>query len=280
MSGLTVGPRPPRPAPRRVQLGADAWSLLAQVTLAEAALQPPFRIEDGPPLDDVRRAATEDALRASGLAPGDSDDLLEDLHPSLRESLRCHAEPLVLVDTAVGLGERLWLARHAMRGELVCGVAREQRPSGEDALELGPVELTTMLVDDLATEVLRGFGDLAGEPDREPLVMDAAVSLAAVRALAEEHLDLAKAVLGTPAVPPPLRSLAAGLRAVAQVGVGGASGVRVLVALQLDDGWWRAGLDDENVVLQPVDEDDLVTDLAGALALAMRSAQRTHEAPP
>jgi hypothetical protein len=270
---LAVGARPPHPPPRRLQLGADTWALLAEaLARAGAQLPPPLRVEDGPALGDAQRAAALQAMREAGLVQGDSGELLADLHPSLRQSLLAHVEPLVLVDSRVGLGDELRAARHGVRGDLASGVAREQRPADEDRLELGPVELSTMLVDDLVADVLRGFGDLDAATDREPLRLDAAVSLAAVKALADRRPDLAQAVLGQPAVPA-LRELAAGLRAVAQVSVTGAAGARVLVALRLPDGWWTAALSDEDVALRPVGEDELVTDIATALAGAITSGK-------
>jgi hypothetical protein len=190
----------------------------------------------------------------------------------VRESLLAHLQPLVLVDTRVGLGDDLRAARHAVRGDLASAIAREQRPAGADRVELGPVELSAMLVDDLVADVLRGFGDLDAEPGREPLQLDAAASLAAVEALAGQRADLAQAVLEQPVLPAPLSALAGGLLAVAQVAVSGAGGTEVLVAMRLPDGWWTAGLaDEEDVLLTPVGEDDLATQIATAIAGAVRS---------
>jgi hypothetical protein len=126
-----------------------------------------------------------------------------------------------------------------------------------------------MLLDDLASDVLRAFGDLDGDPARESLRMDAAVSLAAVEALAGARPDLAQAVLEQPAAPALLHELAAGLLAVAQVTVAAANGMQVLVALRLDDGWWSTALVDDDVLLDPVGEDELVSWLAAALTSAL-----------
>jgi hypothetical protein len=271
---LTIGGRPPHPPPRRLRLGADAWALLADaLTRAGAQLPPPLRVEDGPQLDAAQRDAALQAMREPGLLEGDSGDLLVDLHPSLRQSLLAHVEPLVVVDSRVGLGDALRAARHAVRGNLASGLARAQRPADEERLELGPVELSTMLVDDLVEDVLRGFGDLGGAPDREPLLLDAAVSLAAVKALADRRPDLAQAVLEQPAVPAPLRELAAGLQTVAQVAVTGPAGTRVLVALRLPDGWWTAALSQAEVALRPVGEDEAATEIATAVAGAITSGR-------
>lgn len=269
---LTIGARPPHPPPRRVRLGADAWALLAAAIAHAGALLPsPLRADDGPALDDAQRQDALDALRDAGLVVGDSGDLLADLHPSLRQSLRAYAQPLVVVDTRVGLGDELRAARHAVRGDLASGLAREQRPLDAGRLELGPVELSAMLVDDLVDDVLRGFGELGGGPGREPLRLDAAASLAAVEALAGGREDLARAVLDTPAVPAPVSELAAGLRAVAQVSVSGAAGTAVLVALRLQDGWWTVEPDGEDVLLTPAGADELATAIATAIAGALRA---------
>jgi hypothetical protein len=269
VSELSVG-RPPHPPPRRITLGADAWVLLAEaITRAGAQLARPLRIEDGPALDDAQRAGTLEALHAAGLLRGESGDLLADLHPSVRESLLAHVAPPALVQSRSGLGDELRFARHALRGELACGLARDQQPLGDERVQLGPVELTAMVVDDLVEDILRGFGDLGGAPDREPLQLDAAVSLATVRALADERPDLAQAVLEQPAVPPTLRELAAGLLAVAEVAVAGSGGTEVLTAMRLADGWWTAALTGEDVVLDPVGEDELTRMIAQALAGAI-----------
>ncbi|MEA2154734.1 MAG: hypothetical protein QOE11_874, partial [Solirubrobacteraceae bacterium] len=134
---LLIGARPPHPPPRRVRLGADAWVLLAAaLARAETRMPPPFGVDEGPALDGDQHAATLAALRAAGLVAGDSGDLLADLHPSLRESLRAHEHPLVLAETRVGLGDELSIARHAVRGELVSAIVREQRPLGGGRIEL------------------------------------------------------------------------------------------------------------------------------------------------
>lgn len=270
MSRLTVGLRPRHPPPRRVPLGSDAWALLVEVALAGVALPPPFRLKDGPALDATQHAATVAALRDAGLLRGDGADLLADLDPSLRESLQMHARPQVVVDSSVGLGDAQRATRIAITGQLASAIARSQRPVDDDRLELGPIELSAMLLDDVASEVVRGFGDLDDQPDREPLQLDAAVSLAAVHALAGKRADLACAVLDRATVPAPLAELAAGLEAVARVDVGDRSGARVLIALRLDDGWWTAGLSGEDVVLRPVGEGELVTEIASALTSALR----------
>jgi hypothetical protein len=276
VNGLSADPRPQHQPPRRVRLGADAWLLLAEaVSAAGAALTPPFRIADGPVLDDAQRAAATAALRGSALVTGDGGDLLADLHPSVRESLLAHVQPQALIDSRVGLGDALRAARHAVRGELASAVAREQRPAGERLLELGEVELSTMLVDDLVADVLRGFGDLGGAAGREPLALDAAMSLAVVDALADGRADLARALLERPALPAPLEQLADGLQAVAQVAVAGPTGAQVLVAMRLADGWWTAAIAEQDVQLIPVAEDDLVTEIAAALTTALWSAAAT-----
>jgi len=275
---LTVGSRSEHAPPRRIELGADAWVLVASAALADAGLPAPFRVQDGPELDPALRDATERMLRDVGLLTGARGDVAADLDPALSETLRCQADPAVVVDSSVGLGDAQRAARHAIRGRLACGLVREQRPVGDDALDLGPVEVSAMLSDDVVAEVLRGFGDLSGDPAREPLQLDAAVSLAAVHALADNREDLAQAMLERPTVPHPLRELADGLRAFARVEVADRSKARVLLALRLDDGWWMLGLDGEDVLLRPVVEDDLVVELVTALTGAMTSAMR--DPPP
>jgi hypothetical protein len=267
---LTVGPRPPHPPPKRIQLGSDAWVLLAE-TLADAVLPPPFRTEDGPTLDAEQREATQRALRDAGLLPGDSGDLLADLDPAVRESVLTHVHPRVTVAVSVGLGEAMRAARIAVLGELACALSREQRPVGDDQLDLGPVELSALLIDDVAKEVVRGFADIGGAPDGAPVRLDAAVSLAAVYALADGRIDLARAVLGRPEVPQPLTDLAAGLQAVARVEIASAVGTRILVALQVGDGWWTIGLSGEDVLLRPVGEPELVSEIAAGLVGALMS---------
>lgn len=265
---LTIGPRPPHPPPRRVRLGADAWALLAEA-LADAELPPPFGVDDGPTLGPAQRAAAIAALRAAGVLAGDGATLLDDLRPAVREGLLLHAQPAAVVDASVGLGTTLRAARYAVGGQLVSGLVREQRPGDDGGLELGPVELGTLLIDDLAADVLRGFGDLAGEPGRAPLRLDAAISLAAVHALADERPDVARAVLRAAELPAPLQQLAAGLRAVARVDVAGADAIRVQLAVRLADGWWTVALERDDVLLQPVGEDELVIAIASALAGAL-----------
>lgn len=274
---LTLGTTAPRPAPRRVTLGADGWVLLAETIAGAAALAPPFRVQDGPPLQSADRAAARRALRDAGLLTGHSGSLPDDLHASLRESLLVYARPLVVIDASVGLGDAQRVERIAVGGQLACGLVREQKPAGADALDLGPVHVTAMLVDDVATEVVSGFGDLNGEPGRLPLRLDAATSLAAVRALGNRRTDLAQAALGAAEIPPPLQELAKGLRSFARVDVASPVAARVLLALLTGDGWWSLDMSGEDVVMRPAGEDELVTMIANSLLGALRDDRAFDE---
>jgi len=253
-----------RSSPRRVEFGADAWLVLV-AAVPGVRLPAPFRAEDGPALSPEQQEAAERALRASGVVPGTGGDLLADLHPSLRTSLLVHAAPQLVITSAVGLGGDHRIARHAMAGPLASAVSRRQRPV-EGGLQLGPVTLSTMSRDDLATDVVRGLEGLSGRPDRQVLTIDAAEALAVVRALGEGKLGVALAIVDGADVPAPLDRLAGGLRSVARIDLTTAQGTRVLLALATEDGWWTAMMAFGDLELRPVDEDALVVELASALA--------------
>lgn len=273
--------------PRRLLLGADAWQVLVE-QLGGLALPAPLRAEDGPRLDLAQRTAATAALRTAGLldaAPG--PDLLATLHPSVRAGLTVHLVPQVVVDSVVQRGPERRAARHAAAGLLASGLVRTtvEVPGGRDT---GPVELATLRLEDLAAEVVRVLGHLPPVGDRRPVRLDAAASLAAVRALKEDRPDAAAAVAAAglaavrrddgraagsegdaTVVPDVLVALADGVRAVARVELSGSGRRLAIIAVETVGGWWQAQTADEDVVLRPLDADGLVTRLAGALAAAL-----------
>jgi hypothetical protein len=257
-----------RPGPRRIRFGADAWAVL----LAQAKglrLSAPFGADDGPALDDAQRGAAEAALRSSPVVPGSTGDLLADLHPSVRASLLIQVQPTLVVDTRVGLGGDVRTARHALAGPLASGLQRAVRSHGSQQAELGPVELSTMLAEDLVPEVLGVLGDLSGPAGRTAVEMDAATSVAAVSALQNGRDDLAQAIAPDEQAAPVLRALAHGLQSIAIVEVAGADQVQMLVAMRTGYGWWRLDLSGSDVLLAPVGEQELSTDATLAVAAAL-----------
>lgn len=246
-----------------VDLGADAWILLSGAA-AGVDWPPPFGPADGPELTAGQRDAAERALRASALVTGDSGDLVADLHPSIRASLLVHAAPMAVVDLRAGLGEDQRVARYALQGEIASAVARDVRAAGDGGVELGPVTLAALPVEEVVPGILAALGDLDGLPDREPLTLDAAEALALARALAGDEPDLAGAIAAD-GIPEPIAELAGGLRAVARIDLAGAGRAAVLVLVRGDGGWWRATIAGEALDLEPVDAATLASDLAGEL---------------
>ncbi|MCU1692649.1 MAG: hypothetical protein JWM64_1740 [Frankiales bacterium] len=233
------------PSNRSVVLGADAWTVLRT---AAAALPLPAGFAGGPLTPD-QVAAAERALRASAVVPGDTGDLLADLHPSVRASLLLHLGPLGRVRTAVGLGRDVEVSETAVGPVLSSSLRRRGA---------GPVTLTTLLTSDVAAHVAGLLPGLVPGPDgREVVVRDAAIAVAAGRAAEQGAEELAR-LLADGDVPPAL----VGLEQVARVDVGG----RLLLALRTGDGWRTARLAGEDLVLTPLDADRLVTDVAAALA--------------
>lgn len=260
--------------PRRLVLAADAWQVLCE-QLGGLVLPPPLRAVDGPELDDAQRRAALAALRAAGvIGPEPTHDLVATLHPSVRASLTVHLAPQVVIDTTVRRGRERRTARHAAAGLLAAGLARTtvDVDAGRDT---GPVELSTMLLDDLAADVARTFGELAPIGHRPAARLDAAASLAVVRALQEDRPEAAAVAAAVAAagaadpaddeVPAALTAIADGLRAVARVELAGGGRRFGLMAVDTELGWWQAHLTGEDVVLRPLDEDVLVTRLAAAL---------------
>ena len=271
-------------APRRLVLGADAWQLLVEA-LGGLSLPAPLGADDGPDLDDGQQAVARAALSAAGVltgSPAAGADLLAALHPSVRASLTVHLAPQLVIDTTVQRGAERRTARHAAAGVLAAGLVRTtvEVQGGRDT---GPVELSTLLLDDLAAEVARAFGELPPIGDRRPARLDAAASLAVVRALREQRPEAAASVAaaGTPAgdsaaagteageVPGALTAVAGGMRAVARVDLAGAGRHLALVAVDTDQGWWQVHAAGEDVVLRPLDADTLVTRLAAALTAVL-----------
>jgi len=249
----------------RVHLGADAWALLASA-LPDAVLPHPFRSQDCPQLDAAARTATERALRDAGLLVGRSGDLLADLAPWMSAAMAALARPTRVVDSSVGLGDMLRIGHHALRGDLAAGLVRSQRPAGDDALELGPVELSAVDAEDLGSEALRGFGTLDGGAERRPVTLDAAASAEVADALDGTRADVALAVIERRALPPTPDARAQTLRAVARVDVVSAAGRRLIVAVRVADGWWVVDRPAEGVTLRPAGEVELAAALAAATA--------------
>ena len=258
------------PGPRRVTLGADAWAVL----VAEAhglQLPAPFGPGDGPALEPAQHAAAVRALRSSALLVGDSGDLTADLHPSLRASLLVQVSPEFVIESRVGLGAEARIAHHAVQGSLASALSREQRVVDGRA-ELGPVTWSTMLVDDVATDVVDLFQVPDAPPAGDVLEIDPAVALAAIRALRAGRTDVAAAVVDQETVPDPLPAATEGLRSVARVDVSGPAGTTVLMAVCADGGWWAATIGGGDLELRPVDRTGLVSAVAGLLAGVLLSA--------
>lgn len=252
---------------RRVTLGADAWAVLVSEARA-LHLPAPFGPGDGPALTPEQREAAVGALRSSALVVGDSGDLVADLHPSLRASLLVQVNPAFVIESRVGLGADARIAHHAVQGNLASAFAREQRVVGDRA-ELGPVTWSTMLVDDVATDVVDPF-DVPDTPaEGDVLEIDPAVALAALRALRAGRTDVAAAVVDQETVPDPLPAATEGLRAVARIDVTGPAGTTVLMAVCIDGGWWTATIGGGDLELRPVDRAGLVSAVAGLLAGVM-----------
>lgn len=269
-------------APRRLLLGADAWQLLVQ-QLGGLALPAPLRAADGPDLDDGQQAVAHRALHAAGVltgSPVEGADLLAALHPSVQASLTVHLAPQVVIDTVVRRGPERRTARHAAAGVLASGLVRStvEVPGGR---QTGPVELSTLLLDDLVAEVAGNLGELPPVGARRAARLDGAASLAVVRALREgpEHTAAAVAAAGSAPqtaadpdagpVPDALVAVAGGLTAVARVDLTAAGRHLGLVALDTDQGWWQVHTTGEDVVLRPLDTGALVTQVATALTAVL-----------
>lgn len=250
--------------PRRVVLGTDAWQLLVR-ELGGLTLPQPLREQDGPVLDAAQEAAALGALRAAGLVTGDRP--LADLHPSLRASLLVQLRPELVVDTVVQRGPERTTARHAAAGPLAAGLQRSTTEV-EAGRETGPVELSTLLLDDLAAEVVAVLGPLPAVGDREPAELDSAASLAVVTSVQQGRREVAASLTGG-AVPPVLEAIAAGLQAVAEIVVTASGQRHVIVLLGTAEGWWSVHTPGEDVVLRPVDTGVLVTQVATALTAGL-----------
>lgn len=250
--------------PRRLVLGADSWQVLV-TALGALVLPAPLRAADGPELDEAQRAAAVLALQEAGvlLGPG----VPADLHPSVVASLAVHLRPEVSVDTRVQRGPVRTTAHHVAAGPLGSGLVR-QTQEREGGRWTGPVELSTFLLGDLTAEVVAVLGEVPGVGDRTLVQLDAAASLAAVRLLRDGREDAAAALPGD-STHPALAAIADGLEAVAVVTVTGRGGVRAMVLLETGDGWWEVHSAGEDVVLTPVDLDELVTRLATGLTASL-----------
>lgn len=254
----------PAPVPRRVTLGADAWAvLLAEATAVR--LPEPFGVDDGPELTPAQYDAAAAALRASDAVTGDSGALISDLHPSLQASLMAQLAPDIVIDSRVGLGADARIARHVIQQGLGSALTREQRVT-DDGAALGPVTWSTMLVDDVATDVVAALDAPDTPPAGETLELDPAVALATLQALRDGRPDVAAAVVEEETVPEPLLHAATQLDATARIDVRGRTRVGVLMAVCVDGGWWTATLGGGQLELRPVGRTDLVTDVAGLLA--------------
>lgn len=246
-------------APRRVVLGADAWQLVVR-ELGGLALPMPLRAKDGPDLDAAQEAAALAALTASGVLTGRRP--LEDLHPSLRAGLLVHLRPGVVLDTVVQRGPERTTSRHAVAGVLASGLLR-RTVEVAGGRRTGPVELSSLLVDDLAAEVVGVLGELPPVGDRAALTLDAAASVAVVRALRDGRREVAAALTGRQ-VPGALEAVAGGVEAVARVELAAPGRRRGLVLLGTAQGWWSVHTTGADVVLRPVDTDVLVRQVATA----------------
>lgn len=250
--------------PRRVVLGADAWQLVVR-ELGGLALPMPLREQDGAELDAAQETAALRALNASGVLTGFRP--LEDLHPSLRAGLAVHLRPAVVLDTVVQRGPERTTARHAVAGVLASGLRRTtvELAGGR---RTGPVEVSSLLVDDLATEVVGVLGELAPVGDRTAMTVDAATSLAVVRAVRQGRPEIGAALTGGQ-VPGVLDAVAGGVVGVARIELAGLRRRRGLVLLETAQGWWSVHTSGEDVVLRPVDTDVLVMQVATALTATL-----------
>ena len=267
MSALSTTRTAPSPAPARVVLGPEAWVVL----LGQAAgvlLPEPFGRTAGPQLTDDDRRQALDQLRASPLVTGSSGSLVRDLQPSIRATLVAAAAPQVRVAAAVRRGDEQEAALVLLAGPLAAGLRRTLTDDGTDRLLLGPVELSTLLPEHIAREIVAAFGETGGADDRQGMRVDADASIAAIRALEAGREPLAEQVLAAP-VPDALRSVAGGVQAVARVGLTTARTTRVLLWLRTADGWWRVRTSSADVVLTPADHDSVLTDLVSALTAAL-----------
>lgn len=282
MSALSTTRTAPAPPPARVVLGPEAWVVLLEQA-AGVRLPDPFGRAAGPELtDDARRLALEQ-LRASPLVTGSDDPLVPDLHPSIQATLTAAAAPQLRVAAAVRRGDVQEAALVLLAGPLAAGLRRTLTDDGSDRLLLGPVELSTLLLEHVAQEVVAAFGETGGAEDRQGVRVDAVASIAAVRALEAGREPLAGAALSGAAlsgaappgpalsapVPAALRAIAGGVEAVARVDVTTARNARVLLWVRTADGWWRVRTSSQDVVLAPVDRDGVLTDLASALTGAL-----------
>ena len=270
MTRLTVG-RPGGQAyapPRRLTLGADAWQLVVG-ELGGVGLPAPLRAQDGPDLTAAQQQIARDALVKAGVITGPG--VLAGLQPSVRAGLALHLAPLVVVDTVVRRGSERHTARHVSDALLASGLSRRttQVLGGR---ETGPVEVALLLLDDLASDVVRALGDLPLAPGRKTARLDAAASMGVVRAVQEGRADAAAALAavgGAPGVPEALVSVASGITAVARVELRGAGRRFGLLLLETAAGWWSVHTSGEDVVLQPVDAAAVVTQVAGALTAVL-----------
>ena len=267
MSSLSTARLALSPAPARVVLGPEAWVVLLEEA-AGVVLADPFGRGAGPELtvEDRRRAMEQ--LRDSSLVTGSSGELVRDLHPSIRATLTAAAAPQVRIAAAMRRGDVQEAALVLLAGPLAAGLRRTLEDVGTDRLLLGPVELSTLLPEHTASQILAAFGDTSGADDRQKARIDADASIVAVRALEAGRELLASAVLAGP-VPDALRSVAGGVQAVARVDVTTTRSTRVLLWLRTADGWWRAHTASEDVRLTPADSNDILTDLASALTAAL-----------
>ena len=277
MSTLSTTRTAPAPPPARVVLGPEAWVVLLEQA-AGVRLPDPFGRAAGPELtDDARRLALEQ-LRASPLVTGSGGPLVPDLHPSIQATLTAAAAPQLRIAAAVRRGDVQEDALVLLAGPLAAGLRRTLTDDGSDRLLLGPVELSTLLLEHIAQEVVAAFGETDGAEDRQGVRVDAVASIAAVRALEAGREPRAGAALSGAAPPGPalsapvpaaLRAIAGGVEAVARVEVTTARNARVLLWVRTADGWWRVRTSSEDVVLAPVDRDGVLTDLAIALTGAL-----------
>jgi len=250
--------------PRRITLGADSWIVLVEA-LSGLELPSPFGVDGSAELTPEQRERALTALRGSDAVPGQSNDLADDLHPSLRASLLAQTAPEIVIASRVGLGGDVRVTRHAIQGAFASSLARERREADEVA-ELGPVTLGAMRIDDVVADVVGGLGVPDAAPESSPLELDAAVALASVRALKEGRPEVVRSLLGQEAIPEPLEQATAGLDAVARIDVASRAGTVVIVAISAGGAWWTATIGGGELELAPVGRRELVTELAGVLA--------------
>lgn len=267
VSPLRTTPPPAPPPPARVTLGPQAWVVLLEAA-AGVHLPSPFDAASGPRLDEAARELALRQLQESSLVPGSSGHLVRDLHPSILATLAVAAAPFVQIATAVRRGDEQDQGLLCLTGQLCAGLRRTLVDDGSDRLLVGPVELTTLLLEQAVDQVALLLGDLTSASGREAVTVDAATSVAAVRALESGREPVAKALLGGP-VPQVLASLAGGVERVARVEVTSTVVTRVLLWLRAGDGWWRVQMRTDDVVLTPVDRDDVLVDLTSALSAAL-----------